>query len=310
MTDESVIIPVTTWSGVLEALQPITHGGQVLGIRSMFRTTPHLGADGRQIEIPNVSGGNVRAVIRKTAAALFLEALGSPRLPYDQVTALRRGGVIKPISKREDVLNAEKQAHVRDLVLPLAVFGGTGGGRIMSGSLTVDSAVPVVAELSHRAQYYPPVPLNYSWPSVHDVMFNSDHSRVPDVVFESTLTDTLEETRRRTRTHGTKSADPSIDGKQRYSYRSMVPGTLLWHEVTLEQATPLMWSFTRDVIAHWGRRARIGGRHGKGYGRVIPTYTVTTTNLWGDPIAEPDYVDWRSWAADNRDAILDVMTWL
>lgn len=304
-------IPIATWSGTLVALSPITHGGHTLGVRQMFRSTPHLGPSGRPVDIPNVSGGNIRGVLRRFAATCFLDALGSPSLPYPQTVALRRGGVVTPVAKPDDVLNAEKQAQVRDLILPIAAFGGTGGGRIMSGALTVANAVPAVDELRHSAHLYPPVSATYSWPSVRDILHNIDHSRVPDSFDPHTDRDSLGTTKRRTRTHGLKTSDPSIDGKQLYSYQVLIPGTELWHDITLEAATPVLFSFMRDVIERWSKVGYIGGRSRKGYGRVQPQYELQITDFFGAPMALPDGedYDWRAWVDAHRSDILAVLAW-
>lgn len=276
----------------------------------MFRTVPYLAENGSRIAVPTISGSNIRGLFRRLAAGCFLDALPGPRLPYQEVTALRRGGVITAVSDRANVLTAERQAQLKELVLPIALFGGSGGGRIVSGSIVIDDAVPAVNELQHHAHYYADLPDNYAWPPVRDIMFNAEHTRAVDVPYHLVDPTTLGAVARKTNNHGTKVNDPSMDGKQIYSYQAMVPGTVLWHQMTVEAATPLVHSFMRDVMALWCRNATVGGRQAKGYGKVRPNYTVSHTNVWGEACDPPDYVDWRAWVHAYELDIREALSWM
>ena len=134
------------YRGALTARTAIAHGGDDRGIIHTFRHE-HLILGGRPALVPIISGGAIRGSLRRTSAAMFQAALVGPegRLPFPVVHALRTGGALTETRDHSEVLTGERQAMLRDLVPHFALFGVSGGGRIMSGRLHVGKALPVTA---------------------------------------------------------------------------------------------------------------------------------------------------------------------
>lgn len=283
------------WEGTFTALTPIHHGGERGGTRHLMSRTTHWLPTGRTVQIPTISGGSVRGLLRRRAADLFLDALGEP-LPHESVAVLRWGGVMKAIGKKEDVLSAERQAVLRDRVPVIAAFGGNGGGRVISGNMIVDSARPACTELRSVAEYYPPLPEDYAWPGVRELIGTVSHSVLPDDANQ--VSDPAAET--------------GPEGKQnRFHHETLMAGSVLWHTMELQSNSPMTTAFVSDLVANWSaRRPRIGGLQSRGLGRVAVNYTRTFTDAFGETALAPEPFDWRSWVAENRDEIKESLAWL
>ena len=285
----------TIYDGYLRARTPISHGGDVRGVELMFNRTKSLDAEGRTTRIPIINGGNIRGSLRRRAAAMVWEALGGDPLPYPTMHLLATGGTITATKSAQEVLTSERQAVLRDLVPLIEVFGGSGGGRVMSGRLTVDKAIPIAADTMLGRPLPPGATAARTATEVLGLQYNSCFPGVPDSTVEAQPEDTT--------LAGT--------GLFRYGTETMVPGTCLWHTIQLEDATPRAQQFFADVLAAWRTLGpHVGGGHSRGYGAVECHYTCTTYTPGGCP-AEPEVpeVGWREYLAENKAAALEALAW-
>lgn len=291
-----------TYEGTLTAISSISHGGQDRGITHGFRKETIIGADGRPIGgIPVISGSVIRGTMRRKAARLMQTALsdgGDSRLPFHSVHALTTGGSMTETRSSGEVLTVERQARVRDLIPLFGVFGVAGGGKVMSGKLSVDKAIPIARETAHLTPSREASPL-----SVFSLVQREQYSRVADVENGSAsgLIAPTDEAQ----------VLPSGSGQMLYQIETLAAGTVLQHSVTIEDANPVEAAFFDDVLRAWRPKgvAQLGGQSARGLGKAHVDYVRTTTDVWGDEV-EPEVADWKAFVRDHRADALEALAWL
>ncbi|BDZ52457.1 hypothetical protein GCM10025867_46980 (plasmid) [Frondihabitans sucicola] len=295
------------YSGTLTAMSSIAHGGKDSGTTHGFRRETIVGADGQHLAgMPIVSGSVIRGSLRRVGARLMQQALttglDSHRLPFSQVHALRTGGSLTETRTTGEVLNVERVATLRDHNPFLAIFGAAGGGKIMSGKVMVDKAIPIAQETAHLGD----VPEGFELPSIFTLIQREPYSRVADVMNGSAAEWVAPSDERHILPQGS--------GQMYYAQETLVAGAHMWHSLVLEDATPVEASFFRHVVRAWsqgrGKRGpQIGGQVARGHGLVKTKYELSVLDTWGD---ETDLVeeDWREHIYANIEDAREVMTWL
>lgn len=293
------------YTGTLRAQTSISHGSKASGNNHPFRRETFILPTGKRLaSVPVVSGGAVRGSLRRMAAAMTQKAIaGEGTLPHPVVHALRTGGSLRETRTSGDVLTGERQAILRDVIPMFGVFGLSAGGRIMSGRLQVGKPLPVAKETTYLAGHYQADLDNYDPPSIWQVIQRETYTRVADVNDSAAqlLIDDLEAADRDL---------PKGSGNMIYTHETISPGTLLFHNLVLDAATPTEVSFFDDLVRRWSKRATIGGQIAKGLGRVEPRYTRTAYDILGDEIDDEDAQPWQQHVADRAEQVKDVLTWL
>ncbi len=293
------------YRGTMTALSSIAHGDEDRGtLHRLHRENirdPHAG---KIHHIPVLSGGMIRGALRRVAADMTWHALGAQPLPFRTVDLLRSGGVITATTTKSEVLTPERQAELRRRVPIISLFGGAGGGRVVSGRLVVDKGIPVCKETEWLDRYCGPASGGSpeQFPSIWTLVQRESYSALPDT---ARVPEQL--------------AEPPVNranGLMRYAHETFVTGTRFWHSLTIEDAAPLDQAFFADLIGFWSRRAIIGGQKARGMGRVACDYTETVSDVYGDHqdpsgtslTAEP--ADWKAHLRDHRDDVLEALAWM
>lgn len=291
------------YEGVLRARSSIAHGDRVMGVTATFRRETLMLPDGKALPgVPVVSGGVIRGELRRIAAKMFqlalMDGLDAKELPFSVVHALRTGGSLTETRTKGEAINGAKQASIRSLVPMLGVFGAAGGGRIISGRLIVDKAIPLAKETAFLAPGTMTIP--DTLPSIWTLVQREQYSRVADVEDASTAP------------YVKRTEDDSLppgSGQMLWVQETLIAGTTLLHSVTLEDGTDMEAAFLADVMNAFPRIGRVGGNKARGLGRISTDYTVTNSDIWNTPV-EPSVADWRAAVVANRDEILEVLSWL
>lgn len=298
------------YRGVLRALSSVTNTSKDNGPHHMFRYERLITPDGRVIpSVPVVSGGVIRGALRRVAAAMTHQALAGDggTLPMAVVHALRTGGSLRETRTSGEVLTGERQAVLRDLIPMFGLFGMSGGGRIMSGRLIVDKAIPVCQETAHLTAHYDAtrcLGAGYQPPSVWDLLQKETYSRYADVN-DAAASMTVESGAE------AEKAIPKGSGNMLWSQETLAAGSLLYHSVILDGGTPQEVGFLHDLMTLWSRDARIGGQRARGMGRVELDYARSVLDLHGDPAdEEPPAKTWQASMKENSDAITEALMWL
>lgn len=290
-----------TYSGLLTARSSIAHGGRVTGTTANFRRETIMMPDGKALSgVPVVSGGVIRGELRRVASILFqsalTEGLDERRLPFHLVHALRTGGSLTETRTKGEAMTGAKQGTLRSLVPLIGIFGVAGGGRIVSGRLIVDKAIPLASETAWLQDEVKAEGL----PSIWTLIQREQYSRVADVEDASAAPYVIREE---------GDVLPPGSGQMLWFQDALVAGSRLMHSITLEDGTDAEASFLDDVLKVWGRKAHIGGGKARGHGLVTAAYVKSETDCWGDPVP-PAAVDWRAAVQANRDEIMEALAWL
>lgn len=293
------------WSGSITARSSIAHTGKESGTNHGFRRETLLLPGGQRVSAPVISGGVIRGSMRRMAAMMAQQAVvgDGGRLPFSTVHALRTGGALRETRAAEEVLTGERQAEVRDLIPMLSIFGFSTSGRIVSGRLEVDKAVPITRETVHLAEHYGLDPEPDTLPSLWDISQQEKYTRFADVL-DAGAQPYIEVDPSQSR------EIPKGSGHMLWSQETLLAGTPLYHQVVLSQATPIEVSFMDELMRRWSARGRVGAQIARGMGRVEMSYTRSCLDVLGDPVPEEAEVDWRAVTEANRDRILEVLGWL
>lgn len=287
----------TTWSGTITATSSIAHGGETRGTITLLRRE-RIMRDGTPVEVPMISGNSVRGRLRRTGEELFREVLQyEGHIPLSAAHLLRSGGAL---AKSKTPLTGARLRVARELVLPLAVFGGV-SGRTIEGAVQVGKLIPHVAETSHLTGVEGP-------PAFQAVQVET-YTRVDET--SSPSLGALEISSAPVNQDGSIDvaalADLTSDDDRDEEGRPLVirvetfpTGTVFSSWVSLRHATALQTSFARDLLERFTTDGRIGGRGAIGLGTFTADLTPTP--------ALPELPDWRSVLTERREQVLELLT--
>ncbi|CAN3132181.1 RAMP superfamily CRISPR-associated protein [Mycobacterium sp. smrl_JER01] len=243
---------------------------------TLFRREKIVAADGQVTSVPIVSGSSFRGILRRIGEELTAAALGyeDVSLPVPAAHLLTNGG---RLAKSKAPITDEGERHLKALIPLIAVFGGAGSGRLMSGLLTVSKVLPEVAELAHilyRPGILPEAPLS-SVRALSEESFTHLADYRPSLALPP-------------------ASDPHSDDSplNRISVEVLPAGMRLQAYVRINNATETHISFLRDVLDVFAARGHLGGRRAAGYGQI-------TASLHAQ--LPPALPDWQSELRARRD---------
>lgn len=242
------------------AVSSVIHGGERRGTISLLRREKMQLPDGRMVHVPLVSGNSFRGALRRVAAGLFTDALELEGVlsPAAAQVLIGGGGALHKSSKAP--LSGERLKRLRELVPPLAAFGGT-TSRTLGGALMVGSVLPHVAETEHLTGVGGPAMFSATtletYTRVEQDLELADSAAVP--LTGEGLVDVA----------AVRAQAPAgLVGPMLYRFEAFPAGTVFSSWVRLERATPMLTAFVGEVLQQWGAAGRLGGRRGTGHGCV------------------------------------------
>lgn len=277
----------THWEGTITATSSVAHAGDSRGTLTLLRRERIL-RDGALIEVPVISGNSWRGRLRRMAEEQLRDELGYEGLiPFAAAHVLRGGGALTKSSK--EPLSGVRLRQVRELVAPFAIFGGA-AGRVHDGALQVGKLIPHFAETEHLTGA--PGPEALSATQLETFTRHREHTTRE---FED-LVPTADE-----------SADTVDSGDQEqgpgpmlYRIETFPAGTRFSTWLHLSHVSDVHHAFFSDVLDRFSTAGHLGGRAGTGHGRFSAHWTPRHT-------PEPTDVDWRGWARERRDEIIDAI---
>lgn len=279
----------TMWTGTITALSSIAHGEETRGTSTMLRREIVTTPAGTRVPVPIVSGNTLRGRLRRIGEELLRDAVGyAGQISPAAAHTLRGGGSLAKTGR--EPLSGARLARLRELVPQLGVFGGAGGGTIISGALDVGKVVPHVAETARitgvetRVSAFEATQLEAY--TRQDDERAHDFADVPArIVFDE---------------NGQPGVVDAVGGNQmRFLVETFPIGTTFSTWMRLRRPTELELAFFVDVLAEFSRDGRIGGRIAIGHGLV-------RADLTADPAPSVN-ADWRGHVAERRDEILTAL---
>lgn len=238
---------IIRYSGVATARSSIVHGAQALGTITYLRRERFLLPDNSQTDIPVISGNAWRGILRDTAADLWFEKVGSPKMPLAIAHALWSGGALAKVAG--PTLTGARLASLRKAVPVVGLFGTAGGGRIIDGCLQVGKMIPICNETAHL------IPKEFQYdkmPSLWDITQIESYSRNALPPKKAILQN--EETKE-------EPFDP-----MRFGVETFISGTKFYTWINLTHPTQDEHNFFLETMQSYLLGPRIGGLAGTGHG--------------------------------------------
>lgn len=238
--------------GTVTALTPIFHGGdEKTGSTPVLRTIM-VYVDGiGEVPIPYISGNGIRGKLRRLTMKDFLELVGYEITNAKLHHALFSGGVLETTDESSGVIDLAFKKKIRDLLVPVAIFGSAIGNQMIQGILIVEHMWPICDE------YRPYLPFDYQ---------QDRRAFQPVRVFTDQSFITRRDDLRAEREEGEQAVQMKVD------YECFVPGTKFYHRFVLQMPDELQKSCFGRVLDLFELMPYVGGRSSSGDGKVLLNY--------------------------------------
>jgi hypothetical protein len=263
--------------GRLAALSPVYHGGNEKTGNVVLLNRLRFIVGGKPVDVPVVSGNQIRGRLRRLLARDFLQLAGyaldlSQKKHQKLYHTLFAGGVLTEVEETESgVVDLNLKARLVKYVVPIRLFGASYGNQMVEGRALVGFALPICREL---------------------VDFTGVDSGVS---FYQLITRAFQTRRDELRAGKEGGDDETV--QMIVEYEVFAPGTQFFHELVLEteeESLALDLSALYRAVRLWQEEPYIGGKSSAGFGRLKIEYQ------WPSGVADQTYLDY---VEENRDEI-------
>jgi len=268
--------------GTLTALSPIFHGGgEKTGSVILLNRLKFI-VSGKPMDVPIISGNQVRGRLRRLLARDFLQLVGyrmdlSQRKQQRLYHTLFAGGVLTEVEEEASaVVDLALKFRVVRYILPLRLFGCSYANQMVEGRLLVGHMLPVCREIAE----YTGVEADVSFHQLiaHFFQTRRDELRAPREEEEE---------------------EQAV--QMMVEYECFAPGTRFVHEIVLEttrEEEGLDLSTLYRAVELWRMKPFIGGKSAVGFGKLKIEYE------WPKPVDSSAYL---RFAEENRDEVVKVL---
>ncbi|MCC6050785.1 MAG: hypothetical protein LM580_08765 [Thermofilum sp.] len=271
--------------GTLTALSPIYHGGSEKTGSVVLLNRLKFIVDGKPVDVPIVSGNQVRGRLRRLLARDFLDLVGY-RMDLSQKSfqklyhTIFAGGVLTGVEEEAEsaVVDLSLKFRIVKYVLPLRLFGCSYANQMVEGRVLVGHMLPICKELRE----YTGVDSDVSF---YQLIARAFQTRRDEL--------------RADRVGEEEEEEQAV--QMMVEYECFAPGTRFHHEIILEttrEEEQLNLSTLHRAIELWTQKPFIGGKGSIGFGRLRIEYT------WPKPVDSSAYL---KFAEENRDEIVRVL---
>ena len=287
----------TRYGAIMTVLSSISHIGETDGNEAPFRRET-MSVNGRNEEIPVISGNSIRGTLRDNGMRLTLDYLDI-LVPLDEFYMLFSGGALSKTSGAMGIVDARK---LRETLPILSLFGTAVGRQMLPGAFRCGKILPIAEE---TASLIPEAVLDeahrsgWKMPSIYDIMQEESYTRKDDAKDER-LSEYL----------STRVGKNDAPQQMRYSVETMIPGTKLWWHVTLVDATDEEHYAFLASLAAWGKNPELGGMGRVGHGLVSLEPDGYLNGITINPnasIAPPVPNEYLEVLDKNRDDIIELL---
>jgi CRISPR/Cas system CSM-associated protein Csm3 (group 7 of RAMP superfamily) len=246
-------------TGILTALSPIFHGGNEKTGSVVLLNRLKFIASGKPIDVPIVSGNQVRGRLRRPLSRDFLE-LAEYQLDLSQKKhqklyhTLFAGGVLTAVEEEESgVVDLNLKSRIVKYILPIRLFGASYANQMVEGRVLIGHMLPICKELKE---------------------FTGIDS---DVSFYQLITRMFQTRRDELRVASRSGEEEEEEEKVQMivEYECFAPGTKFYHEIVLEttsEGEELDLSTLYRAIELWRQKPFIGGKSSIGFGKLRIEY--------------------------------------
>jgi len=226
------------WKTRITALAPISHNDEM----SLSTTTPFrrikVDVNGKIEHIPVYTGNAWRGILRRHAAADFVETLEIEKLTQRQYHILFTGGMLDQGAAGD--IDLEFKRRLRAMIPFMSVFGGATGNTVIQGKLIIGMLFPIAKETTQFTGIA-------SERSVFEFMDTIFYTHRDDREIEAEINETVQ---------------------MKYEIEVLVPGTVLVGEIVLQTDDEIEISAFSAALRKWLKDPYLGGRSAIGHGRV------------------------------------------
>jgi CRISPR/Cas system CSM-associated protein Csm3 (group 7 of RAMP superfamily) len=270
-------------TGILTALSPIFHGGNEKTGSVVLLNRLKFIVNGKPIDVPIVSGNQVRGRLRRLLSRDFLE-LAEHQLNLGQKKhqklyhTLFAGGVLTAVEEEESgVVDLNLKSRIVKYILPVRLFGASYANQMVEGRVLIGHMLPVCKELKE----FTGIDSDVSFYQLITRMFQTrrDELRVP-----------------------TKEEEEEEKVQMTVEYECFTPGTRFYHEITLEttsEGEELDLSTLYRAIELWRQKPFIGGKSSIGFGKLRIEYA------WPKQVDSKPYLQFIEKNKDEIHKVLD-----
>jgi len=269
--------------GVLTALSPVFHGGNEKTGNVVLLNRLKFLVDNKPVDVPVVSGNQVRGRLRRLLMRDFLDRVGyqmdlSQKSYQKLYHTLFAGGVLTSVEEEESgVVDLNLKFKITNYLLPIRLFGCSYANQMIEGRVSVGHLLPVCKELREYLDID------------------------SDVSFYQLLTRSFQTRRDELGVGFEKESGEEQAVQMMVEYECFAPGTKFYHEIVLETTSgweDLDLSTLYRAIELWSKAPFIGGKSSIGFGKLKLEYK------WPRPITSQLYLDFIE---KNRDKITAVL---
>ena len=248
---------ISKWSGIITCLSPLSHNDDInLGTDTKYRRMKMQTQDGIE-DIPIYSGNAYRGILRRIAAADFLEKIEASKISDALYYTYFAGGALQKGSSQGGIEVGMKR-EVRTNIPFLSLFGTAYQNQVMPGKLNVGIGIPI----SRETEIFTGI---QSEKSIWDIMVEIFYTRRDDL--EDKETEQKEQ--------------------MKYTVECLSAGTTLQHEFTLDNASDIELSCFGAIMVKLNEDPVLGGKSSVGHGKVRLEYAQE----WPDPDEYYSYLD-------------------
>ena len=266
--------------GRLKALSPIFHGGNEKTGNVVLLNRLKFIVGNKIMDIPIISGNQVRGRLRRLIMNDFLERLGykmelSEKSYQKLYHTLFAGGVLTEATPSETgVIDLTLKKKIVDYILPLRLLGCSYSNQMIEGRLLVGHMLPICKELKE----YVGLESNIS---VYEFITRAYQTRRDELRV------------------GKEEEEESV--QMIVEYEVFAPGTEFYHEIilrTTSEREELDLSTLHRMIELWKQQPFIGGKSSIGFGKLAINYEFPKR------IDSKPYLEFIE---KNRDKIIDAL---
>ena len=274
-------MPVVVVRGRAVALSPVFHGGSEKTGSVVLLNRLRFIVDGKPVDVPIISGNQVRGRLRRLLVQDFLDLVGygmdlSQKSYQKLYHTLFAGGVLTGVEEEGEsgAVDLSLKHRIVSYLLPIRLLGCSYSNQMVEGRLLVGHMLPVCRELREYT--------------------GIDSS----VSFYQLIAHTFQTRRDELRLERSKEEQAV---QMMVEYECFAPGTVFHHEFVLEttrEGLALDLSTLYRAVELWTQKPFIGGKSGIGFGRLRLEYEFPPG------ASEKPYLEF---VEENRDEIVKVL---
>ncbi|MDE2439051.1 MAG: hypothetical protein KGN01_06730 [Patescibacteria group bacterium] len=246
-------------SGKITALSPLFSGGdEKTGITQSLNRTTYI-IDGEQVEIPFISGNEVRGYLRRLIMQDYINSTGfelnlENKAHKQLFHTLFAGGMLQEVeSKIQGQIDLSGKRRIFENILPARLLGFSFGNQMIEGKLKVSPMLPICKELK-------------------DFLPNGYESDVS--VFE--MLSKQFQTRRDEIREAKEKDEQAV--QMILEHEVFSAGAKFYQEFAVEDPDELCLSTLGRMIELWNEKPYIGGKSSIGYGNLKLNYPAASSS--------------------------------